>query len=86
MRKLGIAQNGWESDSSWFSSPERPSLGNFSGNSSSSLKPPEPLELAKAQKLVAALREELAAAREQGDSATHDLRAADEQCQSLEVG
>lgn len=85
MRKLGIKEGGWDSDSSFFSSPEPLVRAKSSGPVG--LSPlgsgayPDP-----ASGTMAALHQELNAARQQADSASAELREADLQCRALQVG
>ena len=83
MHKLGITgAPGWESDeSSWFSSPEPLGAG---GRRQAAPQPAGQLE--RAERTIAALQQELAAARAQADAASAELREADAQCRALEVG
>lgn len=98
--KLGIKQphgyraGGFESDSSWASSPERSRLIKAGGPGSGGGGSPEgaaagdaaaAAELAKAQATIVALQRELAAARAQADGTTQQLREVQQYAQGLEV-
>lgn len=85
-RKLGIAGGGWESDSSaYYSSPDRPGGPRAEGGSNGVAATPT-TDADRAQRTIAALREELAAARQQADAASAELRTSDQQCRLLQVG
>ena len=99
--KLGIKQGGhgrgaagFESDSSWASSPERSRLikagaaggGSTSGGAATPCsKGDERAEVERARGTIAALQQQLAAARAQADGTTQQLRTAQEYAARLEV-
>lgn len=97
--KLGIkGGSGHDSDTSWASSPERGSIravhgnGGSGGSAASTSSPGEEdgsqlaAELARAQATIAALQQELAAARVQADDGTVALHAAEQRAAEAEVG
>lgn len=98
--KLGIKQPhghraaGFESDSSWASSPERSRLikadgqnsrGNSSTGAAAAGEAFAAAELAKAEATIVALQQELAAARAHADGTTQQLREVQQYAQGLEV-